>query len=172
MRCTFSVTYSKLSYLTDAKIAMDSLLTSISHFLISNSRFLVLVLCTSIVAGFLLAVLYITILYPTIFSPLKDIPTPDRSFLSGTTLSSPSIRSLIGKSRYWVRTVPNDGLIRIYLKGVRERLLVTSPQALGEILVTKASHFAKPAFVRQRLHYVTGNGLLLAEGDEHKVSND
>lgn len=150
---------------------MDSLLTSVSRSLISNSRFLV-VLGTSIFTGVLLFLFYITILYPTVLSPLKDIPTPyGRSIFSGATLSSPSIRSRIGKARYWTKTIANDGLIRIYLKGVRERLFVTSPQALSEILVTKASHFAKPEFVRQRLHYVTGNGLLLAEGDEHKVSN-
>lgn len=150
---------------------MDYLLTSVSQSLVLNSRFLAAV-GTSIFTGVLLFVFYITILYPTILSPLKHIPTPyGRSIFSGATLSSPSIRSLIAKARYWTKTIPNDGLIRVYLKGVRERLLVTSPQALSEILVTKASHFAKPAFVRQRLHYVTGNGLLLAEGDEHKVSN-
>lgn len=151
--------------------AMDSLLTSpVVQSLTSYSKFVAIRLAPILVA-FLLFVLYISILYPRIFTPLKDIPTPPgRPIFSGATLSSPSIRSVIGKARYWIKTVPNNGLIRIYLKGVRERLLVTSPQALSEILVTKASHFAKPAFVRQRLHYVTGNGLLLAEGDEHKVS--
>jgi hypothetical protein len=149
---------------------MDSpLKSSLANVVISNSKFLAACLY-AILVGCFVFVLYISILYPKIFTPLKDIPTPPgRSILSGATLSSSSIRSLIGKARHWIKTVPNNGLIRVYLTGVRERILVTSPQALSEVLVTKASHFVKPEFVRQRLYFVTGKGLLLAEGDEHKV---
>lgn len=69
----------------------------------------------------------------------------------------------------WIRNVPNDGLIRYYMVGNLERVLLTSPKALSEVLVHKAYDFCKPELVQLQLRRVTGNGLLLAEGDEHKV---
>ena len=50
-----------------------------------------------------------------------------------------------------------------------ERLLATSPKVLGEVLVTKNYDFIKPALVREGLGRLLGVGVLLAEGDEHKV---
>lgn len=50
----------------------------------------------------------------------------------------------------------------------RERLFVTSPEAIKELLVTKSYNFVKndlPTFLFRTL---LGNGLLIAEGDEHK----
>jgi len=69
----------------------------------------------------------------------------------------------------WINSIPNDGLI--YYNSVlnAERLLLTSPQALSEVLTTKSYEFVKPAFLRNGLGRVLGNGLILSEGDEHKV---
>lgn len=49
-----------------------------------------------------------------------------------------------------------------------ERLVVTSPKALSEVLVTKNYEFKKPSQARSVLGRVLGIGVLLAEGDEHK----
>lgn len=49
------------------------------------------------------------------------------------------------------------------------RLLVISPQALSEVLTTKSYDFIKPQQLRNGLGRVLGIGILLAEGDEHKV---
>ncbi|KAJ5825588.1 hypothetical protein N7474_002726 [Penicillium riverlandense] len=68
----------------------------------------------------------------------------------------------------WNKTIPNDGLIRFYGIGNLERVLLTSPKALSELLVTKVYDFEKPEPVRNNLRRVTGEGILLAEGDEHK----
>ena len=38
--------------------------------------------------------------------------------------------------RHWIETVKNDGLIT-YMVWFRERVLVTDPKTLGEVLVTK-----------------------------------
>jgi hypothetical protein len=65
--------------------------------------------------------------------------------------------------------VPNSGLLRVYLRGYQERLLVTSPKALSEILVSQAYSFTKPGSVKKRLSYITGNGLLVSDGENHKV---
>ena len=69
----------------------------------------------------------------------------------------------------WVDTIPNDGLI--YYNGLlnSERIIVTSPQALSEVLTTKSYDFIKPSLLRNGLGRLLGVGILLAEGDEHKV---
>ncbi|KKK26304.1 hypothetical protein ARAM_001567 [Aspergillus rambellii] len=117
----------------------------------------------------LVSVIYKTILYPEFLTPLRDIPTPpNRSLLRGNYLQSGS-DSLLNCLRHWSATVPNQGLIRYYQTGNSERLLATSPEALNDILVVRESHFAKPKAVKGRLSYITGNGLLLAEGEVHRI---
>lgn len=69
----------------------------------------------------------------------------------------------------WAAKLPNDGLIRFYIVGNIERVVLTSPKALSELLVTKVYDFEKPKTVRQSLRRIVGDGILLAEGDEHKV---
>jgi hypothetical protein len=50
-----------------------------------------------------------------------------------------------------------------------ERLLITSPKALSEVLTTKSYNFVKPRQLRAGLGRILGVGILLAEGDEHRV---
>ncbi len=71
----------------------------------------------------------------------------------------------------WINEVPNEGLIRYLNLFNEERLLVTSPKALAEVLVTKNYDFAKPSMVRHGLARLLGVGVLLAEGEEHKVTD-
>lgn len=49
-----------------------------------------------------------------------------------------------------------------------ERVVVTSPKGLSEVLVTKNYEFQKPRQARTVLGRVLGIGLLLAEGEEHR----
>ena len=51
----------------------------------------------------------------------------------------------------------------------RERLLLTSPKALAEVLTTNSYDFVKPRLLREGIGQVLGIGILFAEGDEHKV---
>lgn len=74
--------------------------------------------------------------------------------------------------REWVKNLPNEGLIRYYIVGNLERVLLTSPKALSEMLVTNVYDFEKPEVVRNSLRRITGEGILLAEGEEHKVGAD
>lgn len=53
-----------------------------------------------------------------------------------------------------------------------ERVLLTSPKALGEVLTTKSYNFVKPSSFKANLERVVGLGLVLAEGAEHKVRED
>ncbi|KAA8644302.1 hypothetical protein EYZ11_008339 [Aspergillus tanneri] len=114
-------------------------------------------------------VLYSVALYPKFFTPLKHIPTPPRrSWLTGNT-SSYYIETPYEEMRDWIVSVPNNGLIRYYMTGNLERILLTSPKSLGELLVHKVYEFPKPEIIRASLSRVTGlNGLLLVEGEEHK----
>ncbi|KAI1458004.1 cytochrome P450 [Annulohypoxylon moriforme] len=50
----------------------------------------------------------------------------------------------------------------------QERLLITKPKALAEVLVTRNYDFQKPSTIRFGLSRLLGVGVLLAEGDEHK----
>ena len=53
----------------------------------------------------------------------------------------------------------------------RERILLTSPKALAEVLTTNSYDFVKPQHLREGIGQVLGMGILFAEGDEHKVSS-
>ncbi|KAJ5720940.1 cytochrome P450 monooxygenase [Penicillium malachiteum] len=113
-------------------------------------------------------IIYELFLYPKFFTPLIGIPTPaDWHFLkgNGNTGLVDTPHDLI---REWAQTIPNNGLIRYYIVGQIERVVLTDPKAYSEILVTKAYDFVKPEVARQQLRRVVGDGLLLAEGDEHK----
>ncbi|KAI4169756.1 MAG: hypothetical protein LQ343_005497 [Gyalolechia ehrenbergii] len=69
----------------------------------------------------------------------------------------------------WLNKVPNDGLIRYLSIFNEERLLITNPKALMEVLATKNYDFIKPSMVRNGLGRILGYGILLAEGDQHKT---
>lgn len=64
--------------------------------------------------------------------------------------------------------MPHDGLIRYFWFFNIERVLLVSPEAIKEVLVTRSYDFEKPSGVRHLLTTLLGNGLLVAEGDEHK----
>ena len=69
----------------------------------------------------------------------------------------------------WINEVPNEGLIHYHYFFNAERLLLTSPKALGEVLVQRSYEFIKPNNLRAGLGRILGVGVLLAEGEEHKV---
>jgi cytochrome P450 len=117
----------------------------------------------------LFRIIYALVLYPKFLTPIKHIPTPPNwSWLTGNT-STYLIEAPFEEMIEWAYKVPNNGLIRYYMVGNLERVLLTSPKALSELLVTKVYEFLKPQMVRQSLARVTGkHGVLLVEGDEHK----
>lgn len=70
----------------------------------------------------------------------------------------------------WINTVPNTGLIRYMSLLNQERLMITTPKALSEVLTQDCYNYVKPAMLRNGLRRVIGVGLILAEGEEHKAS--
>jgi hypothetical protein len=87
-------------------------------------------------ALFVAKITWAVVIYPKFFSPLRHLPTPDdNAFFSGQTKRV--FREAGGRPmRHWIETVKNDGLIA-YSVWFRERVLVTDPKTLGEVLVTK-----------------------------------
>ncbi|KAI1416795.1 cytochrome P450 [Hypoxylon sp. FL1857] len=109
------------------------------------------------------------VLYPKFFSPLRDLPEPKGgSWLMGQFKEIRTRPSGI-PMREWVATIPNDGMIRYLAAFNQERLLITKPKALAEVLVTKNYDFQKPGNIRFGLSRILGVGILLAEGDEHRT---
>lgn len=108
------------------------------------------------------------VLYPRFFSPLRSLPEPsDGHFFTGQTrriMREPSGVPM----KDWIENVKNNGLIR-YSVWFQQRVMPTTPAVLAEILVTKNYDFTKPPTFRQGLARILGVGILLAEGDEHKV---
>ncbi|KAK4197761.1 cytochrome P450 [Triangularia verruculosa] len=108
-------------------------------------------------------------LYNIFFSPFLNLPVPEgKHWLYGhfpIIKKFPTGHPMIE----WVNTIPNDGLIRYYGIFNQERLLPTTPKALTELLTTKNYDFQKPSSWRWIIGRMLGIGLLLAEGDEHRV---
>jgi hypothetical protein len=50
--------------------------------------------------------------------------------------------------------------------------MITTPKALGEVLAQKGYEFVKPRRMMEGLKTILGVGILLAEGDEHRVSGE
>ncbi|CEL05234.1 hypothetical protein ASPCAL06353 [Aspergillus calidoustus] len=135
-----------------------------SFFISSFSTFFIL---ASALTAF--RIVHLSFLYPKYLTPIKHIPTPPkRSWITGnasTYLLQTPFEDLIE----WTKSVPNNGLLRYYLFGNMERILVYSPKALSELLVQNSYEFEKPAMMRRSLGRIAGkSGILLVEGLEHK----
>ncbi|KFZ16407.1 hypothetical protein V502_05114 [Pseudogymnoascus sp. VKM F-4520 (FW-2644)] len=101
-------------------------------------------------------------------SPMRHLPGPKNNRLLMGQFDALFTERLGGPQRRWVRTIPNDGIIRFLGIFNRERLLITSPKALSEVLTTKSYDFVKPYEFSLGISRLLGIGVLLAEGDEHK----
>lgn len=109
------------------------------------------------------------IIFPNFFSPLKGLPEPPgASWWNGhasTIMAQPSGFPM----REWIDKVPNDGLIRYTNWFNSERVFLTSPKTLAEVLSNKNYEFIKPAHFLTIIGKILGIGLLFAEGDEHRM---
>ncbi|KAF2670625.1 cytochrome P450 78A3 [Microthyrium microscopicum] len=106
--------------------------------------------------------------YPFFLSPLRNLPAPKGgNLLFGhfpTIMREPSGAPMAR----WADEVPNNGIMRYNHIFNSQRVLLTSPKALQEVLSTKSYQFIKPSFFRLTIGRLLGNGILFAEGDEHR----
>lgn len=114
-------------------------------------------------------VLWATVLYPKFFSPLLKLPGPkDGSFFNGQLWNI--LSDIPGAPmEKWINEIPNDGLIRFTIAFNAERLLLTSPAVLSEVMVKKVEDWEKPGQLRDSLSIVLGNSLVVAEGEDHRT---
>ncbi|KAL8998338.1 MAG: hypothetical protein Q9169_002551 [Polycauliona sp. 2 TL-2023] len=109
------------------------------------------------------------VLYPNYFSPLRHLPEPTGNSWFMGQFKAIRTEPTGAPQRRWANEVPNKGLIRYRNVLNEERILITRTKALAEVLATKNYDFIKPAQIRNGLGRLLGIGILLAEGDEHKV---
>lgn len=128
----------------------------------------------SLAAKTICASAYTLVLYKVVFkfftAPLRHLPVPGGdSFLFGHGF--PWIRQLpLGTLILkWIQEVPNEGLIsfRTFFH-LGDCLIATSPEAVMEIVNNHSYDWAKAAPTRNVLTRIIGNGLVIAEGNEHK----
>ncbi|CAM1506733.1 Fc.00g063740.m01.CDS01 [Cosmosporella sp. VM-42] len=119
--------------------------------------------------GIVLWAIWAIWIYPLFVSPLRHLPQPSGNhWLFGQfkrIMAEPSGIPM----REWVNEIHNDGIIRYRGMFNQERILVCSPKALAEVLVTNNYAFEKPSQVKWSIGRILGIGVLLAEGDEHKM---
>jgi cytochrome P450 len=77
-------------------------------------------------------------------------------------------RPLSEKPFDWIKTIPNEGLIRIPGFLGKDYFMPTTPSILSELLVTKSYDFQKPDEGRDILRVILGDGLVVSEGDIHR----
>ena len=101
-----------------------------------------------------------------LLNPLRDLPSPVQASAFKSFLIEPQPEQL----EQWACEIPNDGLIRY--RGIlnKEKLLVTDPQALHQILTVRPYSFCKPPAITKIIRSLLGDGLVVVEGDVHKVS--
>lgn len=68
----------------------------------------------------------------------------------------------------WIKTIPNDGLIRFRGFFNVDRIIPTEPRTIADVLVHKSYDFEKPTRLRGFLRRILGDGLIIVEGDEHR----
>lgn len=155
--------------------------------ILDSHAFSILIL---MIVVFTFRVLYYIFLYPTYFSRFRHLPTPKVNEFIQTTHGT--LMTLWLQTRSWLwgnfppnfiepmgmtlrtinETVPNEGLIRVYSFLCQERLFVTSPQGISELLVQKGYEFTKPFQLKYNISRIIGGGLACSEGKQHRVSRN
>lgn len=112
--------------------------------------------------------------YPIYLSPLRHIPSPPPGHNTWRTWlgQEPTPLQLLA----WVNATAKEngnayrGVMRYRGIGGGERLLVSSPETMREVLVTKQyESFDRLTMARKRIAIQAGNGLIASAGDVHKV---
>ncbi|KAL2065692.1 hypothetical protein VTL71DRAFT_3362 [Oculimacula yallundae] len=103
-------------------------------------------------------------LYPLYFSPLLCLPQAPRDGGWKSFFQTRDSKQVLK----WMETIPNDGLIRYLDVFNTEVVAVTTPRTAAEFLQVKADHYVKNPKIKRILKSILGNGLVAAEGTDHK----
>jgi hypothetical protein len=114
-------------------------------------------------------VVYNLLIYPFFISPLRHLPQARgfRPFVGHSLMlfqrpgGEPHLRIM--------KETDNEGIILTRGFFHSDRLIVTTPTALADVLVHRAYDMEKPPWSRAFLRKFLGDGLLMTEGDEYET---
>ncbi|KAF1852036.1 cytochrome P450 3A4 [Cucurbitaria berberidis CBS 394.84] len=112
--------------------------------------------------------MYQIIVYPFFVSPLRHLPQA-KGFLPIIGHARMLFQRPNGEPHLkMMKGAPNNGIILTRGFFHSDRLILTTPAALADVLVHKSYDFEKPPWVRAFLKRFLGEGLLVAEGVKHQ----
>ncbi|KAI1129265.1 cytochrome P450 [Nemania abortiva] len=118
-------------------------------------------------ANYAFALLFWGFIYPRFFSPLRHMAGP-RSFISSVQRSLVVVDKPPGALFIdLIKKYPDQDMIN--LSAFDHQVLIAKPRMLADLLVTKAYDFIKPPKAASVLQLILGDGLVVVEGDQHKV---
>ena len=101
----------------------------------------------------------------TLSSPLRHLPAPAQGPAHKRLFIEPNADQLA----QWAHEIPNEGFIKYHgiLNG--QKVLVTDPDAVHDILTIRPYSFIKPPAISKIIRSLLGNGIIVVEGDAHKT---
>ncbi|KAH8894668.1 cytochrome P450 [Thozetella sp. PMI_491] len=111
-------------------------------------------------------VIYNVLIYPVFVSPLRHLRGPKTALmLMERSLMTPG-RAPGDMMLDVLNEYPDEELI--LLNAARDEVLVAGPRALADLLTNRAYDFTMPSKFHGFLKAVVGEGLLMAQGDQHR----
>ncbi|RSL71909.1 hypothetical protein CEP54_001101 [Fusarium duplospermum] len=140
-------------------------------FLLSTGAQWTLIIVTVLLGLVMLGVAAFNIfVYPFYISPLRRLPGPtDNTFFLGQTNKFLQVAWFPELFCEWSRAYPDAPFIRYLNFANSETLFANNIEAYKEILQTKSAVFVKPAFAREFVHEIIGDGLPFVEGRLHRL---
>jgi cytochrome P450 len=97
-------------------------------------------------------------------NPIRLLPAPTQAPAHKRILIEPNADQLAR----WAHEIPNGGFIRYHGILNVQKVLVTDPSIVHEILVTRPYSFIKPPPISKIIRSLLGNGIVVTEGEAHK----
>jgi cytochrome P450 len=117
------------------------------------------------IAGVLIALLVHRFLIKPLSSPLRHLPTPDQGPARKRLFIEPGPDQLAE----WAHEIPNQGFIKYHGVLNIQKVLLTDPSAIHDILAVKPYSYIKPPPISKIIRSLVGDGLIVAEGEAHKT---
>lgn len=124
-----------------------------------------LIVTGTVVLIFTSWIIYVILFYPYI-SSYSHIPTAPQGNVFFRLFREPSTFDI----ERWMRKTPNEGLLRYFGFLNQERLLLTTPATLKQVMLRDAGSYTKLPSIRAVQGSAGVSGLVSAEGVLHKVS--
>ena len=138
----------------------------LSHFFkYSNPFLLVLTWIPLFITSFIAYKAWYIFVYPR-YSPFRNLPAPDQGPILKRLFKEP----FASEHAVWINDIPNNGIIRYQGALNGERLLITHPDGVKDVLAIQPYHYIKQPFASRITRRVCGKGLVVANLEEHKVS--